>query len=57
MGLVFDPNSPYKGKITGYDSPIDIADAALYLMATQPDLEITTRTPSTRTSSTRPSTC
>lgn len=39
-GAVFDANSPYKGKITGYDSPIYIADAALYLMATQPDLGI-----------------
>ena len=39
-GSVFDANSPYKGKITGYDSPIYIADAALYLMATQPDLGI-----------------
>ena len=37
---VFDANSPYKGKITAYDSPIYIADAALYLMATQPDLGI-----------------
>jgi len=39
-GTVFDANSPYKGKITAYDSPIYIADAALYLMATQPDLGI-----------------
>jgi putative spermidine/putrescine transport system substrate-binding protein len=31
-GVVFDPNSPYKGKVTAYDSPIYIADAALYLM-------------------------
>ena len=30
----------YKGKVTAYDSPIYIADAALYLMATQPDLGI-----------------
>lgn len=37
---VFDVNSPYKGKITAYDSPIYIADAALYLMKTQPDLGI-----------------
>jgi putative spermidine/putrescine transport system substrate-binding protein len=37
---VFDPNSPYKGKITAYDSPIYIADAALYLMNTKPDLGI-----------------
>lgn len=40
-GAVFDPASPYKGKITAYDSPIYIADAALYLMKTQPDLGIT----------------
>jgi len=40
-GVVFDANSPYKGKITAYDSPIYIADAAMYLMATKPDLKIT----------------
>jgi putative spermidine/putrescine transport system substrate-binding protein len=40
-GVVFDGNSPYKGRITAYDSPIYIADAALYLKATQPDLKIT----------------
>lgn len=39
-GAVFDANSPYKGNITAYDSPIYIADAALYLMKTQPDLGI-----------------
>ncbi len=39
-GVVFDPNSPYKGKITGYDSPIYIADGALYLMKTKPELGI-----------------
>src|SRR4051795_11851448 len=39
-GVVFDPNSPYKGKVTAYDSPIYIADAALYLMNTQPGLGI-----------------
>ena len=39
-GVVFDENSPYKGKVTAYDSPIYIADAALYLKATQPDLNI-----------------
>ena len=39
-GAVFDTNSPYKGKITAYDSPIYIADAALYLMKTNPDLGI-----------------
>ena len=40
-GVVFDPNSPYKGKVTAYDDPIYIADAALYLKKTQPDLKIT----------------
>jgi putative spermidine/putrescine transport system substrate-binding protein len=40
-GAVFDANSPYKGKITAYDSPIYIADAALYLMKTKPELKIT----------------
>ena len=40
-GAVFDANSPYKGKITAYDSPIYIADAALYLSKTKPDLKIT----------------
>ena len=35
---VFEKDSPYAGKITAYDSPIYIADAALYLMNTQPDL-------------------
>jgi putative spermidine/putrescine transport system substrate-binding protein len=34
------PN-PYAGKITAYDSPIYIADAALYLKSTQPSLQIT----------------
>jgi putative spermidine/putrescine transport system substrate-binding protein len=38
---VFDPKSPYKGKITAYDSPIYIADAALYLKSTKPELKIT----------------
>ena len=38
--VVWEANSPYKGKITAYDSPIYIADAALYLKATQPDLGI-----------------
>src|SRR5680860_427394 len=37
---VFEAGSPYAGKITAYDSPIYIADAALYLMNTQPDLAI-----------------
>ncbi|MGI8435177.1 MAG: ABC transporter substrate-binding protein [Nocardioidaceae bacterium] len=39
-GAVFDDASTYKGKLTAYDSPIYIADAALYLMNTQPDLGI-----------------
>jgi len=39
-GAVFDQSSQYKGKVTAYDSPIYIADAALYLMATKPDLGI-----------------
>src|SRR5262245_2086307 len=38
--LVWDPNSPAAGKISMYDSPIQIADAAVYLMSTQPDLGI-----------------
>jgi putative spermidine/putrescine transport system substrate-binding protein len=37
---VFDQASQYKGKVTAYDSPIYIADAALYLKATKPDLGI-----------------
>ncbi|MFN8189052.1 MAG: ABC transporter substrate-binding protein [Nocardioidaceae bacterium] len=37
---VFDDASQYAGKVTSYDSPIYIADAALYLMKTQPDLGI-----------------
>ena len=40
-GVVFEANSPYKGRITAYDSPIYLADAALYLMKTKPDLKIT----------------
>jgi putative spermidine/putrescine transport system substrate-binding protein len=39
-GAVFDQSSDYAGKVTAYDSPIYIADAALYLMKTQPDLGI-----------------
>jgi putative spermidine/putrescine transport system substrate-binding protein len=37
---VFDDASAHSGKVTAYDSPIYIADAALYLMNTQPDLGI-----------------
>ncbi len=41
--VVFDPaaSAAYQGKITAYDSPIYIADAALYLKAHNPDLGIT----------------
>ncbi|MBA2559301.1 MAG: ABC transporter substrate-binding protein [Propionibacteriales bacterium] len=39
-GAVFDSSSEYAGKVTAYDSPIYVADAALYLMNTQPDLGI-----------------
>jgi putative spermidine/putrescine transport system substrate-binding protein len=39
--VVYDPSSPYKGKITLYDSATDaIGAAAVYLMATKPDLGI-----------------
>jgi putative spermidine/putrescine transport system substrate-binding protein len=37
---VFTDAGKYQGKVTAYDSPIYIADAALYLMATQPSLGI-----------------
>jgi putative spermidine/putrescine transport system substrate-binding protein len=37
---IWDESTPYKGKISIYDDSIFIADAALYLKATQPDLEI-----------------
>ena len=39
-GAVFDGASKYAGKVTAYDSPIYIADAALYLMNTKPSLGI-----------------
>lgn len=38
--VVFDRASENTGKVTAYDSPIYIADAALYLMAHQPELGI-----------------
>ncbi|MFT6534023.1 MAG: putative spermidine/putrescine transport system substrate-binding protein [Alpinimonas sp.] len=38
--VVFDAASPYKGKVSAYDSPIYIADAAMYLMAHSPELGI-----------------
>jgi len=37
---MFDPSSPYAGKISVYDAPIYIADAAVVLMSTEPDLGI-----------------
>lgn len=39
--LTWEADSPVAGKVSAYDSPIFIADAALYLMATQPELGIT----------------
>ena len=39
-GAVFEKNPPYSGSVTAYDSPIYIADAALYLMNTKPSLGI-----------------
>lgn len=39
--IVWDKNSPAKDHIVDYDSPIYIADAALYLKAHRPDLKIT----------------
>ena len=38
--VMFDPNSPGKGKLSVYDDPIYIADAANYLASTQPALGI-----------------
>jgi putative spermidine/putrescine transport system substrate-binding protein len=38
--VVFDDAAENAGKITAYDSPIYIADAAMYLMAHEPDLGI-----------------
>lgn len=37
---VFDDADKYTGKVTAYDSPIYIADAALYLSTTKPELGI-----------------
>lgn len=38
--VVWEADSPYAGKIAAYDSPIYIADAAIYLMEHEPDLGI-----------------
>jgi putative spermidine/putrescine transport system substrate-binding protein len=40
-GIMFDGGTPADGAVSVYDSPIYIADAAVYLMATQPELGIT----------------
>jgi putative spermidine/putrescine transport system substrate-binding protein len=37
---MFDPASPYAGKFSVYDAPIYIADAAVVLMKSRPDLNI-----------------
>ena len=37
---VWEDGKQHKGKVTAYDSPIYIADAALYLRATRPELKI-----------------
>ena len=39
--VTFETSSPYAGKVTLYDSPIFIADGAMYLKTHQPDLGIT----------------
>ncbi len=39
--VIFDENSPYRGAVTVFDSPIYIADAAVYLMTARPELGIT----------------
>jgi putative spermidine/putrescine transport system substrate-binding protein len=39
--IMFDPATAYKGKISVYDAPIYIADAAVLLMTQRPDLKIT----------------
>ncbi|MCZ4302407.1 MULTISPECIES: extracellular solute-binding protein [Microbacterium] len=39
--VAWEKDSPYAGKVIAYDAPIYIADAAVYLMAHEPDLGIT----------------
>jgi len=39
--VIWDASGPYNGKLSIYDDSIFIADAAVYLKATQPDLNIT----------------
>jgi putative spermidine/putrescine transport system substrate-binding protein len=38
--VIWDKSGPYNGKLSIYDDSIFIADAAVYLKATQPDLKI-----------------
>jgi putative spermidine/putrescine transport system substrate-binding protein len=38
---MFDPTKPWAGHVSVYDAPIYIADAAVVLMKTKPDLKIT----------------
>jgi putative spermidine/putrescine transport system substrate-binding protein len=40
LGAIFDPDPALAGHVTVYDSPISIADAALYLSQAQPQLGI-----------------
>jgi putative spermidine/putrescine transport system substrate-binding protein len=39
--LLFDPASPYRGRLAAHDDPMAIADAALYLRSARPELDIT----------------
>jgi putative spermidine/putrescine transport system substrate-binding protein len=39
-GVIWDKSGPYNGKLSIYDDSIFIADAAVYLKATRPDLKI-----------------
>ena len=55
--IVFDSASEYSGKVTAYDSPIYIADAAVYLMAHQPELGIKNPYALDEEQFRRPSTC
>ncbi len=38
---MFDPTKPFSGKVSVYDAPIYIADGAVVLMKTRPELNIT----------------
>ena len=53
----WEADSPYAGGVTAYDNAIFIADAALYLKATQPDLGIENPTHLMRPSWKRPRIC